>query len=136
MGAYISKGGKKSKFAGYYFHLEADASFVGGGIYCPKPKELKAVRNNIYDDASEIKEILNNKKFIETFPKMYGKKLKTAPRGFSKDFKDISLLNFKSYVVIKKLSNEDILGDSFFEDLLSTFKIQKPFNDYLNKVIK
>jgi uncharacterized protein (TIGR02453 family) len=27
-GAYISKGGKKSPFAGYYMHLEPDASFI------------------------------------------------------------------------------------------------------------
>ena len=136
MGAYISKGGKKSKFAGYYVHIEDDASFAGGGIYCPQPNILKKVRNDIFDDASEIKSILSQRNFKKHFPEMYGEKLKTAPRGFPKDFKDIKLLNFKSYVVVKNLTNEVILSNNFLEDLIKTFKAQKPFNDYLNKVIK
>ncbi len=135
MGAYISKGGKKSKFAGYYLHIEAGASFAGGGIYCPQPKVLKTVRTNIFEDADEIKSILSNKKFSSTFPKMYGEKLKTAPRGFPKDFLDIGLLNYKSYTVVKNLKNEDLLSNTFLHELLITFKTQKPFNDYLNKVI-
>lgn len=135
MGAYISKGGKKSKYAGYYIHIEAGVSFAGGGIYCPRPDILKTVRTNIFEDAEEIKIILNNKKFSSTFPELYGEKLKTAPRGFSKDFPDIDLLNYKSYTVVKNLTNKDLLSKNFLEDLLIIFKTQKPFNDYLNKAI-
>ena len=135
MGAYISMGGKKSKFAGYYFHLEHEGSFAGGGIYSPEPKVLKLVRDDIFHAPQSIKTVLNNKKFKNTFPVMYGDKLKTAPRGFPKDFSDINLLNYKNYVVVKNLKNEDILSNNFFENLLETFKTQKPLNDYLNKVI-
>jgi uncharacterized protein (DUF2461 family) len=30
-GASIKRGGRKSPFAGYYFHLEPGLSFIGGG---------------------------------------------------------------------------------------------------------
>ena len=136
MGAYISKGGKKSKYAGYYFHIETNASFAGGGIYRPQPKILKAVRNNIFEDASKIKDLISKKEFKETFPEMYGEKLKTAPRGFPKDFQDIDLLNYKSYVVVKNLTNQEILSKTVLDDLIKVFKTQKPFNDYLNSIIK
>src|SRR5450631_3458500 len=37
MGASINRGGKKSMFAGYYFHLEPDGkSYVGGGLWMPE----------------------------------------------------------------------------------------------------
>lgn len=135
-GAYIAKGGRKSEYAGYYIHIESGASFAGGGIYCPQPKILKAVRVDIYNDSSVIKKIINKLNFKIVFPKMYGEKLKTAPRGFSKDFPDIQLLNFKSYTVIKELPDKDLTAGSFLDNLLSIFKTQKPFNDYLNTVIK
>jgi len=135
MGAYIAKGGKKSKYAGYYIHIEPEASFAGGGIYCPQPKELKAVRSDIFDDSNKIKSILCKKDFSKMFPEMYGDKLKTAPRGFPKDFPDIGLLNFKSYVVVKNVSNEELLATKLLDNLLKIFKTQKPFNDYLNKIM-
>ena len=98
-GAYIAKGGRKSEYAGYYIHLESGASFAGGGVYCPQAKVLKSVREDIYQDASTFKKIINKPTFKSVFPKMYGDKLKTAPRGFDKNFADIGLLNFKSYTV-------------------------------------
>ena len=135
MGAYISKGGRKSKYAGYYIHIEPEASFAGGGIYCPQPPVLKAVREDIFDDSTTIKNIINNKKFNTLFPEMYGERLKTAPRGFPKDFPDINLLNYKSYTVVKELSNKTIADNTLLDNLLAILKTQKPFNDYLNKAI-
>ena len=36
MGASLNRGGKKSIFAGYYFHLEPGGkSFAGGGLWMP-----------------------------------------------------------------------------------------------------
>ncbi len=134
-GAYIAKGGRKSEYAGYYIHVEPGASFAGGGIYCPQAKVLKSVRDDIYDDASRIKKIINEPSFKSIFPELYGDKLKTAPRGFDKDFPDISLLNFKSYTVIKGLSDEDIRGGDFLDTVVSIFKTQRVFNGYLNGVI-
>src|SRR5215208_1456588 len=43
-GASMDKGGKKSGFAGYYFHLEPGKSFLGGGLWMPQPDALKKVR--------------------------------------------------------------------------------------------
>jgi len=41
MGMSVSKGGKSAMAAGYYFHLEPGACFIGGGIYMPMPDEVK-----------------------------------------------------------------------------------------------
>ena len=35
LGASFNRGGKKSVFAGYYFHLEPGKSFAGGGLWMP-----------------------------------------------------------------------------------------------------
>jgi len=59
-GAYISKGGRKNPFAGYYIHLQPGESFVGGGIYMPESKYLKAIRKKIYENVDEYKGIINS----------------------------------------------------------------------------
>lgn len=42
MGASINRGGKKSIYAGYYFHVEPGGkSFAGGGLWMPMAGELK-----------------------------------------------------------------------------------------------
>lgn len=48
-GSYIARGGRKSTRAGYYFHIDPDASFLGGGIYMPESNVIKALRNAIYE---------------------------------------------------------------------------------------
>ena len=47
MGASMNRGGKKSIFAGYYFHCEPGKSFVGGGIWMPMAPEMKKIRQEI-----------------------------------------------------------------------------------------
>lgn len=136
MGAYIAKGGRKSEYAGYYIHMEPGTSFAGGGIYMPQPKVLKAIREDIYNDAETFKNIINDTEFKAMFPELYGEKLKTAPKGFPKDFPDIDLLNFKSYTVTKAITEKEILSDSFLDTLMKIFKTQKPLNDYLNSALK
>ena len=60
IGAYIAPKGKKSGFAGYYFHIEPCAdSLVGcnllsAGLYCPEPTVLRSVREEILDNGAEI----------------------------------------------------------------------------------
>src|SRR5580704_12619768 len=70
-GASINRGGKKSLFAGYYFHCEPGESFAGGGLWGPMPPELKKVRQEIDYNFAEFKKILSNKKFKSTCGDLY-----------------------------------------------------------------
>ncbi|MBT6684763.1 MAG: DUF2461 domain-containing protein [Bacteroidetes bacterium] len=134
-GAYIVRGGKKSGFAGYYLHVEPNMSFLGGGVHMPQSPELKAIREGIFNNVVEFKKIIANKNFSKHFKEFYGEKLKNPPRGFSKEFPDIELLKYKSYIVVHELSDEEILGKSFEKIALDVFKLMKPFNDFINRAI-
>ena len=134
-GAFIAKGGRKSSFAGFYVHFEPDVSFLGGGIYMPPSPNLKAIRTEIFNDPDRYKAILNNKKFNSVFGGVYGEKLKSAPRGFPKDFADIELLKNKHYAVTKEVKNDFWFDNSVLKNTLKIFKIQNEFNQYLNQII-
>ena len=57
-GASIKRGGKKSLYAGYYFHLEPGKSFAGGGLWHPEVGQLKNVRQEIDYNWNEFSNIL------------------------------------------------------------------------------
>jgi len=134
-GALIAKGGRKSPFAGYYIHIEPDKSFIGGGIYMPESNVLKAIRTEIYENIKEFNNIINSSSFKKYFPEIYGDKLKMAPKGFPKDFKDIDLLKYKHYAVAFPVENSFWLDRSIFENLMDIFHTQYPFNKFLNKAL-
>lgn len=135
-GAYISKGGRKSSFAGYYIHLEPDNSFIGGGIYNPSPKLLKNIRTQIFENTDEYKAILADKTLNADFSILEGEKLKMAPKGFPKDFKDIDLLKNKHFIVSKKIENEAWFDLDLKVKITNSFKTQQSFNTFLNKAVK
>ncbi len=136
LGAFIARGGRKSRFAGYYINIEPNASFVGGGIYCPDSKVLKAVRQSIFENTKEFKNIINDKKFKKFFPQIYGDKLKMAPKGFPKDFLEIDILKHKDYAVMCTLEDDFFVQDDALKKVLKIFEVQKAFNDFLNKSIE
>ena len=134
--AYMAKGGRKSPYAGYYTHIEPDANLIAGGLHHPHKDILKAVRTKIYENPDAFKRIIEKAEFKKLFPKMYGERLKTAPKGFAKDFPDIELIQPKSYDFFKLLSDGDILKDEYFDESLDAFKIFLPLSKYFNEIIK
>ncbi|RLD80101.1 MAG: DUF2461 domain-containing protein [Bacteroidetes bacterium] len=134
-GAYIASGGRKSPFAGYYVHIEPGGSFAGGGVYHPEPAILKELRYEIMDRTDEFKNIISSSEFKKVFPEIYGEKLKTVPKGFPKDFKDIELLRFKSYALTHLIDDEMATSEGFEDYLLKLYKTARPFNSFFNKVI-
>ena len=135
-GSYISKGGRKGMYAGYYFHISPEESFVGGGIYMPPAEPLKAVREHIAENADEFLEIINQPEFKKTYPEMYDDKLKTTPKGFPKDHEHIDLLRYKSYIFSHSFSRKEIVGEKYIEQMVNAFHVLQPFNRFLNEAIE
>lgn len=93
IGIYINPpGGKKSPTAGYYLHLEPGQTMVAGGAWCPESAQLKAIRQDIFDNYDEYLEIIHSPKFSQFFSEVGEDFLKTAPKGFPKDWEHIDLL--------------------------------------------
>ena len=55
MGAFISKGGRKGGYAGYYLHIDPEVSFIAGGSYMPLPDNLKKIRQEILYSVQELR---------------------------------------------------------------------------------
>lgn len=135
--AFIANGGRKTRQAGYYIHLQPDESFIAGGIHAPDAIDLQAIRNYIYHHPDEIRAILDNKEFKKTFPELSSfYKLKNPPRGYAKDFKEIELIKNKHFITRRALDNEFFMQENVVKRLMELFKIQYPFNAFLNKAVE
>ncbi|MDA3910403.1 MAG: DUF2461 domain-containing protein [Bacteroidales bacterium] len=134
-GAFIASGGRKSQLAGYYVHMEPGASFLGGGIYMPPADNLRLIRKRIFDNPNAFREIINNKEFKKYFDGIYGEKLKTAPRGFPKNWEYIELLNHKHYAVAHLVKDDFWNKPEVIQNNIAIFKVQYELNTYLNEIL-
>jgi uncharacterized protein (TIGR02453 family) len=125
----------KLRRGGYYFHLEPNNSFAACGFWNPNPEDLKRIRNEFSFDASPFRKVLKNKIFIQNFGKMIGEQIKTTPKGFNADDPSIDLLRYKQFLVIKKFSDKEILEIRFLKTLNTSFKLMRPFLDYMSDVL-
>jgi len=135
-GAYIKRGGRKSPYPGFYIHIEPGESFIAGGIYMPEPAVLKGIRERILRRTDEFKKILNSTEFKKHFKGLYDEKLKTAPRGFPKDFPDVELLKYKHYVVSEPVEDKFWIQEDLIDNIRDIFQAQFPLNSFLNKAIE
>lgn len=136
LGAFIAKGGRKSPYAGYYLHIEPGGSFLGGGIYMPESAVLKAIRTGIFENTEEFRSIIHDPAFREYFDGIYGETLVNPPRGFPKDFPDVDLLKHKHYAVTHPVNDSFWNSKHIFDDLARIYRIQYPFNRFLNRAVE
>lgn len=135
-GAYIAKGGRKSPYAGYYFHLDAEASFASGGVYMAPTDVMKRIREDIDIYSDEFLAIVEEKKFKETFQFFEEDRLKRVPQGFDKDSVVADYLKFKHITPYHSLSEKDIADKNLLKNALDVYKSMKPLVDFLNRSIK
>ena len=138
MGMSISKGGKSAMAAGYYFHLEPGACFIGGGIYMPMPDEVKKIRQEIDYNWDEFKKIITSKKFAAVFgdlTKSAEYSLVRPPKGYDENNPAIDYIKLKSWIATTPLQDVELTDKNLVKKIVTVFEAQKPLLDFLNRGI-
>jgi TIGR02453 family protein len=134
-GGYINGKGKKSEHCGYYVHLQLGYCLLAGGSLCPPPDILKALRQSVYDNIDEYRSIVEDPAFKKYFPVIGENFLKTAPKGFPKDFKYIDYLKPKEFICSYQVPDEFFLDEKMLDNVSDVFKQLKRFSDFTNYTI-
>ena len=71
--------------------------------------------------------------FKDAFGELGGEKLKTAPRGFSRDHPNIHWLRYKDFIVGKPISDKEIMEDQFLDYAVKSYYNMLPLKRFLNK---
>ena len=110
-------------------------SFLATGFWEPHKDDLFRIRKEFEMDDQEIRGILSNKKFKNTWGSLIGNELKTAPRDFDKEHPAIDLIKKKQYIFTKKYTDKEIISDGFLKEVDNSFKAIRPFFDYMSDVL-
>ena len=136
-GAFICRGGKKSGFSGYYFHIGTGngedypcRSFLAVGNYYMEPKVLKIVREDIELGGGDFDRIIRG--LHPSLSLHQDHNLKRAPLGFNADGPYIEYVKLKNFCLSGTYDDTDL----DIEEVLKVFKSAKPFLDYINRAIE
>lgn len=138
-GAYICQQGRKSPFAGYYFHIEPkgsgylDGHLLAAGLYSPMPNVLKSVREEIEMNGATFEKALKEAK---GFVLDDDQALKKVPKGFSADSAWAEYLKLKNPCLIHHFDDEFLLSEDLLEKTLETFRPTLDINNWLNKAVE
>jgi uncharacterized protein (TIGR02453 family) len=139
MGAYMSRGGKKSIFAGYYFHCQPGRCFFGGGLWMPMPPELNKVRQEIDYNFNDFKKIVGSSKFKSTYGDLSRDTeytLSRLPKGYEADNPAAEYLKFKSYVAMAPLKETDLTSKDLLKKTVAAFEALQPLIEFINKAVE
>ncbi|OTA98250.1 hypothetical protein M426DRAFT_326136 [Hypoxylon sp. CI-4A] len=147
-----SRTGRKGPYACYYVHIEPGRCMVGGGLWHPEAESLARLRASIDERPHRIRRVLLNPAFRKTFlptAKPNEKAvvsafaaankenaLKTKPKGFNPEHRDIELLKLRNFTIGKKIPDEDILAEDAQDRVMSIISAMVEFVSFLNSVVK
>lgn len=138
--ASMSRGGKKSHFAGYYIHIEPGKSFVGGGIWMPMPAETKKIRQEIDYSFGDFNKILHASSFKTNYPGGLEKSAETQliniPKGYEKDNPAAEYIKLKSWLATRELTDEELTSKDLARKILTAFKALQPLVKFLNRSLE
>ena len=140
MGASFNRGGKKSIFGGYYFHLEPGGkSFVGGGLWMPDPIALKKLRQEIDYCFPEFQKIISSPLFKKQYPGLEmseGQMLVNVPKGYDKENPAASFLKLKSFVATKNIPDTLLTSSGLVTETAKAFKALMPLVKFMNRSLE
>ncbi|WP_242009133.1 DUF2461 domain-containing protein [Robertkochia solimangrovi] len=120
---------------GYYLHIEPGNSFLATGFWNPEKSDLERIRREFAMDDEEIRHIMEQPEFKNTFGSLVGDELKTAPKGYDRDHKAIDLIRKKQYIATRKFTDKEVLDPDFAEVVNKSFRVIRPFFDYMSEVL-
>lgn len=143
LSAGFSRQGRKFADAGYYLVLKpGNESFFASGIWQPDATRLQNIRSMIIRNGDLLREALSTDAVKEMFDGESGyrildpqDKLKVAPKNIAKDHPEIDLLRFRSFVLLKKYTDEEVVSAGFLDKVMDFAEATVPFVTVINSWI-
>ncbi|MBR4148948.1 MAG: DUF2461 domain-containing protein [Rikenellaceae bacterium] len=137
--AFIAPRGKKSGYAGYYFHVEPEGdgmighSLLAAGAVCIPPIVLKSIREEIVDNGDQMLEAIAAAKGFEI--SRYSS-LKRTPAGFPTGTPYDELLRLKDVCLDRAMSEEELYDTELIAKTLAAYRTTHPFIAQVNRAIQ
>ncbi|KAK4172495.1 hypothetical protein QBC36DRAFT_390368 [Triangularia setosa] len=153
--AAFSRTGRKGPYACYYVHVEPNGnSFVGGGLWHPDGPALGKIRASIDERPRRWRRVLGDAGFrgaflgggveeeekeevvLSKYAEMNkGNALKTRPKGFHPEHRDMQLLKLRNHTVWKKVEDGVFTREGGLEEVMGVVGSMVGFVTHLNKTV-
>ncbi|KAG5727342.1 hypothetical protein E4T56_gene12102 [Termitomyces sp. T112] len=145
--ASFSRSGRKGIWAGLQ---PGGESIVAAGSWCPARNELMNIRINIQRraGADRLREVISAPEFVAYFGEpcpskdgsrqnIFGREdeLKVAPKGIDKNHRDLDLLKCRSFAVVHRFLDSEVLAEDFAEKVGHVVRVMRPFVHCLNDMM-
>jgi uncharacterized protein (TIGR02453 family) len=119
--------------AGFYFHLEPGASFIGAGIWMPPRPTLQRLRAAVVDDLTAFRAIVNSAPIKRRYGGLSEEgRLTRVPRGYSPDHAAGDLLRNVSYILGRSVTDAEVLDSRIVQRVEKDFTVALPLVRWLN----
>ena len=135
-GVSVPTRGLKNGGVEYYLHITPGGSFIAGGYWMPEGDNLKANRQEIDYNGSELKKVIDDPEFVKLFGDFRKQEqLKTLPQGYTADNEHIDLLKLKSFIAIHYLTDAEVCGKHALPLIVSLCNKIHPLNIFLKNAL-
>ncbi|KAL9559209.1 hypothetical protein MBANPS3_000526 [Mucor bainieri] len=143
LSASFSRTGRKFADAGYHISIKPNnESMVGIGMWQPDATRLANMRASIIRHGDLMREALSTDALKEVFDGKCGSailsdedKLKVAPKNIAKDHPEIELLRYRSFAIIKRFTDEEVVSEGFLDKVMDVVEASVPFVAVVNSWI-
>lgn len=134
--AIISNEGRKNKnHPGIYIELGPEKLAFYGGVYMPDTKQVAKIRTYFSKHDKELRAILNEPGFKNTFGEMQGEKSKRLPKEFKDAGEKQALIWNKQWYYFCHLPPELVFDDQLLKKILELEQLAAPMKTFLTKAI-
>jgi uncharacterized protein (TIGR02453 family) len=120
---------------GFYVHIAPNECFLAVGSWRPDPDALGQIRQAIVEWPDRWRRARDDKKFRQYFD-LAGSSLKRPPRGFPPDHRFVEDLKRTDFLGLRELSEQDVLGAGFLDQVTTYFVASRPFMRFLCGALK
>ena len=125
--------------AGFYVHLEPNASLVAAGLWMPPRPSLAKVREHFGEDLAGWKRAVTAPAVLKRFGGLVddedGVLLKRLPRGFEEGHPAERWLRFNSFTMHRMYSDADMLSPKLADKAMKDFTRLVPMCRWLNRAL-
>jgi uncharacterized protein (TIGR02453 family) len=140
LGIFVAPHGKRSGYAGYYFHLEGEPSdglaaghMLWAGLHCPDAVVLQSVREEMLDHSEEF---AANIRRAEGFSLDCSEQLRRTPKGFPTGTPQDAWLRLKEVGLYRALDIDLHDDEVLLNYALDEFRKTAPFVQQLNRAVQ
>ncbi len=125
--------------AGFYVHLEPNASLIAAGLWMPPRPSLAKVREHFSEDLAGWKRAVTAPAVLKRFGGLVddepGILLKRLPRGFEEGHPAEKWVRYNSFTMHRSYTDAEILSPKLADRAMKDFSLLVPMARWLNRAL-